>query len=424
MGAGVDEIVVVVPTRNRSSIAKAAIKSALDQPLTQLHVVVSDNSTCAEQRNDLLQFCNNIPDRRLRYIRPDAPLPMTAHWQWALDQVLAVDRATHFTFLTDRMIYKPGALSRIVSLASDYSESVITFQHDKVIDDQSPVRIRRQPSSRRLYRIASARLLYLVSMAVLHECIPRMLNCLVPRTILGDLKARFGSVFASHSPDFNFCFRILGTQKSILFYDEAILVHYAQAISNGSSLARGDIEEGTYADFMKNAGNPLRNFAAPLPEFRTVYNAIIHEYNIAKAENKAAAFPEVDMNKYLSCLATEVDEIVNPEKRSELKQILAAHGWNEQQVPTSDPLFRKLLSPKRVADRLRRDLITTKRKLTAALQSRNVGSPAQDYIDDLLFDTGEQALQFAVSAPSLTSPALSPVMRSLLKARPVRAQSL
>src|SRR6476620_12635999 len=99
-------IVVVIPTRNRSAIAMNAVRSVLDQPVENLHALVSDNSTIEAEREALAAFCSSQNDERLRYVRPPKPLPMAEHWEWALDEALGSSQASHVTYLTDRMMFR------------------------------------------------------------------------------------------------------------------------------------------------------------------------------------------------------------------------------------------------------------------------------------------------------------------------------
>jgi len=104
-------LVVVVPTRNRASLAMNAVRSVLDQSIggrTAISILVSDNSTEQLQADLLEDFCRGVADHQVRYIRPPAPLPMPVHWQWAIDYALQLPDATHITYLTDRMVVRPG----------------------------------------------------------------------------------------------------------------------------------------------------------------------------------------------------------------------------------------------------------------------------------------------------------------------------
>ena len=62
--------VVVIPTRNRATIAMNAIRSILNQPVNNLELIVSDNSTSETDREALASFFSRLSDARLRYLRP------------------------------------------------------------------------------------------------------------------------------------------------------------------------------------------------------------------------------------------------------------------------------------------------------------------------------------------------------------------
>src|SRR5438045_4065205 len=101
-----DGLVVVIPTRNRSDLARNAVESVISQVDCAVDVFVSDNSTTSESRSDLSSYCHELGNERLRYLAPPAPLPMAKHWDWAMQQALSLYDSAHFTFLTDRMLFK------------------------------------------------------------------------------------------------------------------------------------------------------------------------------------------------------------------------------------------------------------------------------------------------------------------------------
>src|SRR5467141_2990458 len=105
---------IVIPTRNRSDLARNAIQSVFAQSDCEVDVLVSDNSTSSSQRGELSEFCQQLSNRRLRYVAPPEPLPMSEHWNWVMREALTLYEASHVTFLTDRMMFKPGALNPLV----------------------------------------------------------------------------------------------------------------------------------------------------------------------------------------------------------------------------------------------------------------------------------------------------------------------
>jgi hypothetical protein len=163
-------------------------------------------------------------------------------------------------------------------------------------------------------------------------CLPRMLNSIVPREILAAIQERFGSIFASIAPDWNFCYRALEMVDSILFHDKAALIHYAQDRSNGQSAHYGIMNEA-YTSFVRDLGALPVNFAAPYPEIITVWNAIISEYCHVRQVTQSPKFPALNMENYRRVLAFGVDQIKDPERQEQMRAFLLARGWKRGELP-------------------------------------------------------------------------------------------
>ncbi len=363
----------MIPTRNRSDLARRAIRSVLDQPNCARRVLVSDNSTEPAQVASLAAFCAELKDARLQYVRPPTPLGMSEHWDWAVQQALDSD-SSHFTILSDRMVFKPGQLKTVVNIARQYPDKILCYMHDKVLDFAAPYTVHQYAWTGKLYEVTSARLLTLSAESVIYDAsTPRMLNCLVPRSVLATIKEQFGTIFASISPDWNFCYRALAVVDSILFFSKAALVHYALSRSNGQSVERG-IKNSAFEDFLKALPKP-QNADAPFPEIITVWNAIINEYCFTKQETQSAKFPELNMEKYVQALAVGVTWIEDPEVRREMAQKLLARGWKPTKIDNPS-LVRKLLSPQRVFNKFK----------------AVIGWPKSP-----IFETPDQALAYAIN---------------------------
>ena len=154
---------------------------------------------------------------------------------------------------------------------------------------------------------------------------PRMLNCIVPRAHLLALKRRFGSVFDSVAPDWNFCFRTLASVDSVLFYHKAVLIHYAADKSNGASQARG-LKNEAFADFMKNLGAGGLSAHAPYSQIPLVWNTVISEYCLVRSMPNVDVFPPVEMDRYVLALAQSIRAVEDPELRDRMSAVLAAHA--------------------------------------------------------------------------------------------------
>jgi hypothetical protein len=333
-------LLVVVPTRNRSDLALAAVRSVLDQGEPDVSVLVSDNSSDPAQVEALAAFCRAPDTDRLAYVRPPSPLPMDAHWEWALARALERD-VHHVLYLTDRMIMRPGALREIVARVRRHPEQVLTYNHDRIDDATRPVLLEQRGWTGHLLRLRSAVLLQLAAECVPLPWLPRMLNCVVPRPVLEDVRRAYGHVFlkgdqedarGSTSPDFRFGFRCLARVEAVLHLDWYLLVHYAMGRSNGATFARGARSPDT-AQF-----DPAElNLASPVPGFLTIMNAVVHEYRAVRRETPSPPFAEIDRTKYLQAIAVEIGEIENPELRERMEALLRAQG------PRPRPSRRALL---------------------------------------------------------------------------------
>ena len=328
------ELVVVVPTRNRAQIAKNAIRSVLDEHLEGVQVMVSDNSTANSEREELAEFCASMT---VRYVRPPESLAMPAHWEWAIEEALSFYDASHFTYLTDRMMFKTGGLKELLDVVSQYPNKVVSYNHDRIVDHVRPIHVDHYPSTAKLWEVPTEQLSWLVSQGAFHHGLPRMLNCIVPRAVLDRFKTRFGNVFASIAPDFNFCFRCLDLEESILFLDKSPMFHYALNRSNGASVSRGEMTADN-ADFTANlpVDNSIRNFATPIPQLNTAVNAVFNEYLIYKQEATSPRFFDIDFQKYLEINAVEITEVSDPQLQAEMRSLLEKHGYRETSAAAPD----------------------------------------------------------------------------------------
>lgn len=320
-------LVVLIPTRNRGAMACRSAMSVLDAARTgEVRVIISDNSTDAQESALIDTFISQRGSSDIEVIRPEMSLSMTMHWQWAMTHALSVSGASHFFLLTDRMLLKQNALSELLTVTKKYPDDLIAFTYDRVYDYGRPVSFLPLPRSGKLYRLESAKLLQQTARMIFFSCLPRMLNCIAPRALLEAMTHRFGSVFASVSPDFCFCYRVLGMIPSFLYYDKSLLVNYAQDRSNGGSFARG-IASKDNLDFERNLDGHSLNEHTPIPEIRTVGNAVIHEYCCVKADCDSSRYPDLSFQAYLDFLAREVDAFLDRSMASAARDILIAKGW-------------------------------------------------------------------------------------------------
>ena len=333
--------VVIVPTRNRAALAKNAIRSVLEQAGDNVRLLVSDNSTLPNEIRELNSFCTGLRDARLRYVTPPEPLAMPPHWEFAVNFALTHYDATHFVILTDRMMFRAGMLATVKRIVAEKPDAVLSYNDDMVHDKTSPVRLERKKLTGQVLDLDSAQLLYLSSIGVYPQALPRMLNCVVPRTMLDAIRTRFGDVYTSVAPDLCHAYRCLALCDHIRYYDAPVMVQYGFAKSNGTGYYDKQTNDA-WTDFNRNAGPRGLTFASPIPEICSNLNIVYHEYCFVRQQaNDDARFPAVDWRRYVHAIAQDIDYCANPHVREQLFATLRKHagddlaGWSPTAPPPS-----------------------------------------------------------------------------------------
>jgi len=315
-------LTLAVPTRNRSRLALSAVRSALGQPLPPAcEIVVSDNSTEEASAAELRRGLDALPP--VLYLRPPTPLSMGEHWDWMLKEILRAGRTSHLVVLTDRFMLRERALVELIERVEGAPDYTLSYNHARIEDYQEPVRIKERPWSGRTIEVLSSRLLALAATGQFPPALPRLLNCVVPRRTLLEVKERYGSVCNSLSPDFCFAFRCLTVEPAIQFYDAQPVVHYALHLSNGTSIVRGvpsSDSEGFLADLEINC-------ASPEPRLMTACNTVFHEYCRVQGERGGRQLPDLDVASYIRANVGEVLQMLPGPLRQRNEAVLRERGW-------------------------------------------------------------------------------------------------
>ncbi len=313
---------VIIPTRNRATLAKNAIRSVLSQAGTNIRLLVSDNSTVPDEQKDLASHCSRLADSRLRYVTPPQPLPMPAHWEFAVGFAQEHYDATHFVILTDRMMFRAGMLMAVTALVAQKPDAVLSYNDDMVHDRTAPVRFERKKLTGKVLDLESEQLLYLSSIGVFPQAMPRMLNCVVPREVLDAIRVRFGDVYTSVAPDLCHAYRCMALRDRVRYFDAPVMIQYGFAKSNGTGYYDKKTNDA-WTDFNRNAGPRGLTFAAPVPEICCNLNVVYHEYCFVREQaNDPTRFPIVDWPRYVHAIAQDIQYCANPDVRAHLFALL------------------------------------------------------------------------------------------------------
>ncbi len=328
-------LVVLVPTRNRATLARAAILSALEDDVSDVSVVVSDNSTEPAEQEELSTWCRDQSAARLRYIRPPEEMPMAVHWDWALQQAFELTGATHISYLTDRMVFRRGAVRRLMNVTRYFPDDVITYSHDSLDDYHRPIRLEELAWTGNVISIPSPLLLktFAACRIDLAMPLPRLLNSIIPLVVANHVRTRYGYVCGdSVAPDFRFAFRCLTVVDGVLYFDRSELLSYALERSQGANYSRGSAGRDAL-DFAANLRGRAMNWASPVPEFVTSGNTMVSEYCATLTESDKGVLPPVVLSAYLDYVRQELAQIEDPAGKARMLDLLRRESERLRVVP-------------------------------------------------------------------------------------------
>jgi hypothetical protein len=228
---------VGIPTiAGRERYLAAALKTCVTQVDDDFEIVVSDNSPGGAR-----ELVQSFGDARIRYVRPDAYLPMSAHWDFM---------ASHFTgdmitIIGDDDALMPGCLRRVREIVSTYGMRPIQHalanycwpdfpevgSRDKLWFIHSPAEaIRVQDSRAYLTALCEARTRYIDGPMFYHNFIP---GALVRRLRAG------GSMFHRAAPDVYTAITIAAHTESFVSTGEVLTLAGQGARANGAAVRDG-----------------------------------------------------------------------------------------------------------------------------------------------------------------------------------------
>ncbi len=383
-------MILVVPTRNRAELATRALASC-----PGARVLVSDNSTDEDERSRLAAVCARSG---VEVVRPPTPMSMGDHWEWACAEAAARWPDEPLSVMTDRMVWKRGALARLERVAMSVPDHIVTFLHDAVWDDASPIRVQLAPWSGDVAEIPSRRFLELAARGRRHASAPRLLNCVVPARVVRAIRGRFGTLCAGQSPDYAFGFRALALEPAIVHLDEALQIGHGMARSNGAAHARG-LATRDAVDYRRDL--PEAASASPVPGLVTPLNVITHEYVLVR--RVVPELPELDVPAVLGELAREAAGLLDEMGREATLARLRAAGWR------GTPPRRSGFERVRRLPAFRRPVTAARRVATWAtrLLRDQTGHALLD-ARQLVFDDVEDALRAVEDWPRPPGPPTGP----------------
>lgn len=240
---------IVVPTYNRASLLQHSLPTALEQTFDDYEIVVSNNASTDETAEVLSGFSSS----RLRVVRPERPLSMVDHWEFALGHATG----DWVLFLCDDDALLPNCLARLDSVMREAGgHEVIQYDRFRYVhgDGARPDGDYVDLGSRVLHSlrtVESSRRLFTVFWRLSIE-MPKLLNCAARSSLIARLRARHGRVFGLWAPDLQVGVKLLAATPRYL--------------KTGPLMLWGDTLE-SYGSGAQREPSRLLQFCRQFPEF-------------------------------------------------------------------------------------------------------------------------------------------------------------
>lgn len=293
------EFSILVPTRNRSAQIAATLVPLAHQSHGNYEIVVSDNSD-TEQSAHVASLVEILKDQAdIRVVRPDRPLNMVDHWNFALGQV----QGEFVGIVTDRMTLLPSTLASLRTHLSE-QETCVSYSHTTLKQNPDGAVLHPPLAASRVEQMDAQGILSLFASGGATKACPRLLNCFTHTDVLERMRTEAGEYLHGISPDYSFLFNYLARYASYAHVHRAYLVDHSPQVSNGMA-ATQNMPNKAFADFYQRMIAEQKDSMAlrPIPEDTTLFaNIILSEYVLAQRTTPGADMPPLDHEKiYQAC---------------------------------------------------------------------------------------------------------------------------
>jgi hypothetical protein len=267
-------LAIIIPTRNRSKLLPIALRGVLEIAWPSIEILVSDNSTDADELQRNQSYCTTLQNPNLRYIRPPQPLGMSQHWEFAIGQT----NAEYISVPSDRIylwhdLFEIGFREMIARGAE-----ALSYGSDQVLNlDELGLRIDEPHlETRQFVEVPGYSLLEDFARGYYPVAAPRLANSIIKRSLLERMRNAAGHLCGGFSPDIYFACLALTQIDTGLHYHAKVFTGFGNKESNGTSFTTGVLSDAA-KDFLSQKQHSLLA-KSPYPTVMSQANGMINEF--------------------------------------------------------------------------------------------------------------------------------------------------
>lgn len=212
---------IVMPTRNRASLLRYALQSALAQPFDDYEVVVSNNHS----DDDTEQVVREFSDNRVRYFHTDKVLSMPDSWEFALGKA----RGEYLFYLCDDDAASSSLLTSIANIIKTHQPYVVSWSnavyYHSSFDNSSVRNLLAIPQfTGHLRELDAALGLEQLFRLQWKTEFPKTLNSFCHRDVIQSVIRKVGRFFLPQAPDYSSCAFMLGSVRSYFYLNIPLVI--------------------------------------------------------------------------------------------------------------------------------------------------------------------------------------------------------
>jgi glycosyltransferase involved in cell wall biosynthesis len=223
---------VLMPTRNRASLLRSSLESAVNQKFQDYEIIVSDNNSTDDTKAVVEHFMTSSD--KISYVNPGRDLSMCDNWEYVLSHA----RGRYIIYLCDDDALTFDSLSYIHELLAFFKMNVLVWRsggyNHPDIPHESRLSFTYDYGSSELFEVSSKPLVSALCRFdwSINGIVPKMLNCAVAKDAIDACRSQTKDFFVPPYPDFSAVGQLLSTNSSYHFIDLPLYIAGASLVSN------------------------------------------------------------------------------------------------------------------------------------------------------------------------------------------------
>jgi glycosyltransferase involved in cell wall biosynthesis len=225
---------IVMPTRNRGSLLRSSLETAINQTFEDYEIVVCDNNSTDDTRETV--EAAQARSNRIRYINTNKDLSMCDNWDFAFTHA----RGKFIAYLSDDDGLLPDCLAYAYDLISKFKLKLLVwphafYQHPDIPDPQFTALLSCDFMSGRLFEVSSDAIIKALcdfQPEDIIPIIPRMHNGAVERSLVEKAARATNRFFVPPFPDYTTACQMLCALENYHFIDLPLGITGASMNSN------------------------------------------------------------------------------------------------------------------------------------------------------------------------------------------------